>query len=68
MNPSDAIAHLKLAGLTEKAIGAQVGANQSTINRIANGAEPSYALGSALVELARATAIPPSSCETREAA
>lgn len=66
MKPSDAIAHLKRAGLTEKAIGAEVGANQSTINRIANGTEPSYALGAALVDLANATVIPAN--DDREAA
>lgn len=59
MNPSEAIAHLKRAGLTEKAIGLTVGANQSTINRIAKGTQPNYELGQALVRLAEATEIPP---------
>lgn len=58
MNPSQAIAHLKRAGMTEKAIGAKVGANQSTINRIANGSTPIWELGQALIRLAESTAIP----------
>jgi len=55
MNPSEAIAHLKQAGLTEKAIGLAVGVNQSTINRIASGTQPNYELGKALVDLAELT-------------
>jgi predicted XRE-type DNA-binding protein len=55
MNPSEAITHLKQAGLTEKAIGLAVGANQSTINRIANGTQPNYELGKALIDLAQQT-------------
>ena len=60
MNPSEAIAHLKRAGLTEVAIAAKVGSRQSTINRIGNGVlkEPSYRIGKALVDLAKRTRIP----------
>ena len=68
MNPSEAITHLKQAGLTEKAIGLAVGANQSTINRIANGTQPNWELGLALVRLAEATEIPPAADQGREAA
>lgn len=53
MDPSTAIETLRQAGLTEKAIGSLVGADQSTINRIRNGhMTPSYPLGRALVDLA----------------
>lgn len=58
MNPSNAIAHLKLAGMTEVAIAAKVGSRQSTINRILHGGmKPNYELGKALVDLALATPI-----------
>ena len=53
MNPSDAIAALRTAGLSEVAIARQVSSTQPTINRIARGvSHPSYALGKALVDLA----------------
>lgn len=68
MNPSEAIAHLKQAGLTEKAIGLAVGVNQSTINRIASGTQPNYELGKALVRLAEATDSQPPAEQGREAA
>lgn len=61
MNPSEAIQHLKQAGMTEKAIGAAVGANQSTINRIANGARSFWDIGQKLVELAQRTPLPDAS-------
>ncbi|MBH1591423.1 hypothetical protein I5U77_03020 [Stenotrophomonas maltophilia] len=53
MNPSAAIELLRDAGMTEKAIGAQVGAGQSTINKIRRGQmQPTYEVGRALVDLA----------------
>lgn len=53
MNPSLAIEQLRAAGLTEQAIGAAVGARQSTINRIRRGQmQPTYEVGKALVDLA----------------
>ncbi len=53
MDPSNAIEALREAGLTEKAIGSLVGADQSTINRIRRGhMVPNYPLGRALVDLA----------------
>lgn len=53
MNPSAAIELLRDAGMTEKAIGAEVGARQSTINKIRRGQmQPTYEVGRALVELA----------------
>lgn len=53
MDPSNAIEALRDVGLTESAIGALVGANQSTINRIRRGhMVPNYPLGRALVDLA----------------
>ena len=56
MTPSQAIAYLKRAGLTEVAIATAVGSRQSTINRIANGAQlPNWELGQALVRLAEST-------------
>lgn len=55
MTPSLAIEILKAGGLTEQVIGAAVGAGQSTINRIRNGAmQPNWALGQKLVDMARA--------------
>jgi predicted transcriptional regulator len=55
MTPSEAIATLKRLGRTESAIGAAVGARQSTINRILHGVmQPSYDVGKALVDLAEA--------------
>ena len=53
MTPADAIARLQANGMTEAAIGAAVGANQSTINRIANGRDPRWSLGNRLVALAK---------------
>lgn len=58
MRPSEAIEHLILAGLSETAIGSEVGANQSTINRIRRGKSPRFELGSALVALAKRTPLP----------
>lgn len=53
MNPSEAIARLRTAGMTEQAIAISVGARQSTINRIRHGQmQPTYALGKALVDMA----------------
>lgn len=53
MNPSAAIELLRDAGMTEQAIGAKVGAGQSTINKIRRGQmQPTYEVGRALVELA----------------
>jgi len=55
MNPSTAIDVLRAAGLTEQAIGAAVGARQSTINRIRrNQMQPTYEVGKALVDMAHA--------------
>lgn len=53
MNPSEAIEHLIALGWTEKSIGSEVGANQSTINRIRNGQVPNWETGAALVALAK---------------
>jgi len=54
MTPSAAIEHLITAGMTEKAIGASVGAGQSTINRIRHGRmHPAWAVGDKLVRLAQ---------------
>lgn len=56
MSPSTAIDRLRAAGLTEQAIGAAVGARQSTINRIRRQQmQPTYEVGKALVDLAEAT-------------
>lgn len=53
MNPSEAIELLSKSGMTEAAIGASVGARQSTINRIRRGQmKPTYDVGKALVALA----------------
>ena len=69
MTPSEAIAHLKKAAMTEVAIAAAVGARQSTINRIVTGKQlPNWELGQALVQLAAATEIPPTAEQGREAA
>ena len=57
MKPTEAVSHLKRAGMTEKAIGSAVGANQSTVNRIGNGMLPNWELGQALVRLAELTPI-----------
>lgn len=55
MTPSEAIQTLKRLGRTESAIGAAVGARQSTINRILHGVmSPTYEVGKALVDLAQA--------------
>lgn len=54
MTPSEAIQTLKRLGRTESAIGAAVGARQSTINRILHGVmSPTYDVGKALVDLAQ---------------
>lgn len=60
MSPSEAIGHLKRAGLTEQSIAGKVGASQSTINRVLHGMQPTYGLGKALVDLAQQTALPAS--------
>ena len=55
MNPATAIERLRTAGLTEQAIGAAVGARQSTINRIRRGQmQPTWEVGRALVAMAEA--------------
>lgn len=55
MKPSEAIARLRTAGMTEQAIAVAVGARQSTINRIRHEQmQPTYALGKALVDMAAA--------------
>lgn len=55
MKPSTAIELLIASGLTETAIGAAVGARQSTVNRIRHQKmQPTYAVGKALVDLAEA--------------
>lgn len=61
MNPTQAIATLTAAGLTEKDIGAQVGANQKTINRYRRGQrEPAWEMGVALISLAEQVTNDPS--------
>lgn len=50
--PTEAVAALLAAKWSEAKIGKEVDANQSTIHRIAHGADPSYSLGKALVALA----------------
>lgn len=66
MTPSEAIAHLKKAGMTEKAIAESVNSTQPTINKICSGSlkETSYSLGKALVDLAQGlTATDPGQAE-----
>lgn len=53
MTPSEAIAALLGAGMTEAAIGQAVGVGQSTINKIKRGDMiPNWETGKALVDLA----------------
>ena len=53
MTPAEAVSFLKGVPMTEKAIGAAVGASQSTINKICRGdMKPNWELGQALVRLA----------------
>lgn len=55
MTPSEAITSLQAYGMTEAAIGAAVGARQSTINKIKRGdMTPNWETGKALVDLALA--------------
>lgn len=73
MTPSEAITVLQAHGMTEAAIGAAVGARQSTINKIKRGEMiPNWETGKALVDLAekvRAEADdPPQAEEVRDAA
>lgn len=52
-SPSEAVARLKSAGMTEAVIAARVGCSQPTINRIRHGRRtPTYELGRRLVDLA----------------
>jgi len=69
MNPSTAIDVLRAAGLTEQAIGAAVGARQSTINRIRrNQMQPTYEVGKALVDMAQAAELMARRAARRKAA
>lgn len=53
MTPSDAIATLTTAGMTQEEIGLRVGLDQSTVSRIAQGkSDPRWALGQHLIALA----------------
>lgn len=49
--PTQAVLKLHGQGATEAAIAEAVGVNQTTINRIKKGAEPSYSLGVKLMAL-----------------
>lgn len=54
MNPIQAIEILRKSGMTETVIGAAVGVNQSSINRIRNGeAKPMWELGQKLINMAK---------------
>jgi len=69
MTPSAAIEHLIATGMTEKAIGASVGAGQSTINRIRHGRmQPTWGVGDKLVRLAKSKPIQFGEAPTEEAA
>lgn len=53
MTPSDAIATLTTAGMTQEQIGLLVGLDQSTVSRIAKGKrDPRWTLGQRLIALA----------------
>lgn len=53
MTPSDAIATLTTAGMTQEEIGLRVGLDQSTVSRIAKGkCDPRWMLGQRLIALA----------------
>jgi transcriptional regulator with XRE-family HTH domain len=53
MSPSEAVRALLEGGLSESAIAARCGVNQSSVNRIKRGAVPNYDVGRQLVALAR---------------